>query len=60
MRENVSEEDPPPWVNVQYNIFLRNRKVFLDEKLLKKLWMTPQVIRDRDFIYFLSASVASV
>ena len=36
MRDNIDEEDPPPWVNVREKLFSRSMKGFLDEKLLKR------------------------
>ena len=59
MRENISEEDPPPWVDVQDKLFPRRRQGCLKKKLLDKLGMTQHVIRERYFL-FLSASIASV
>ena len=30
VRKNISEEDPPPWMYVQGELFTRSRKVCLD------------------------------
>ena len=46
------EEDPPPRLNVQDNIFPGSRQGFLDEQLLKKLGMTQCVITERGFLIF--------
>ena len=51
-RENIAEEGSPPWVNVQEKLFLRNRQVYLDEKLLKKLGMTQLIIREKGLLFF--------
>ena len=59
MRENISEEDPHPWVYAKYNIFPRSRQGCLEEKLLNNLGMKQHIIRERDLL-FLSASVAAV
>ena len=53
-RENISEEDTPSWVNVQEKLLPRNRQVCLDDKLLKKLWMTKNVIRERESLFLIS------
>ena len=52
VRDNIFEEDPPPQFNMQDNIFTVIRQVFLDEQLLKKLWMTQCVIIERGFLIF--------
>ena len=52
MRDNIAEEDTPPWVYVQDKIFPRSRQLFLDKKILKKLGITQRVIRERDFLFF--------
>ena len=52
MRKNISEEDPTTWVDVQEKIFPRSRKVCLNEKILNKLWMTQEIIRERDLLLF--------
>ena len=49
VRENISEEDPPPWVDVQEKLFPRNRQICLYEKIPKKFGMTQRVIRERGF-----------
>ena len=48
VRENVDEEDPPPMVDVQEKLFHIKSQGCLDEKILKKLGMTPRVIRERE------------
>ena len=45
MRKNISEEDPPSWVNVQEKLFPRIGKGCLCKKILKKLGMKQSVIR---------------
>ena len=40
MRENIDEENPPPWFDMQDKIFPRIRQGYLYEKTLKKLGMT--------------------
>ena len=57
VRENISEENYPPWFDVQDNLFPRSRQVFLYEKLMKKLGMMQHVIRDRDFLFFITMYV---
>ena len=52
MINNITEEDPPLWVDVQEKLFCRSRQGCLDEKILKKLGTKQFVIRDRVFLYF--------
>ena len=52
VRGNMFEEDTPPQFNMQDNIFPGSRQVFLDEQLLKKLWMTQCVIIERGGLIF--------
>ena len=52
MRENIYEDNPPPWVDVQEKINTIISKVCLDDKILKKLGMTQCVIRERGFLFF--------
>ena len=52
VRDNISEEDPLPWVDVQDMLFPRNRQGFLDDKLLKKLRMLQKIIIESDFLFF--------
>ena len=47
VRKIIAEEDYPPWIYVQGEIFSRSRKVCLDENIRNKLGVTQQVIRER-------------
>ena len=46
--ENISEEDPPPWVYVQGKLFSRSRQGYFAEKILKKLGMIKCVIIEKE------------
>ena len=52
-RENIPEEDTPPWSDVQEKTFPRIMQGCLDKKLLKKFGITQHVIRERDFLFFI-------
>ena len=43
--ENIDEEDPPTWVDVQEKIVTRISKGCVEKNILKKLGMTQCVIR---------------
>ena len=51
--ENIDEEDPPTWVDVQEKIVTRISKGCVEKNILKKLGITQCVIRDRDFLFFI-------
>ena len=51
MRENIAEEDPPTWVDVQEKLFPRISQGCIDEKITKKLGMTKLFIRERDLLF---------
>ena len=53
LRENISEEDTPPWFYMQEKQFPRSRQGFLYENIMNKLGMTQRVIRERSLLFFI-------
>ena len=54
VKYNIAEYYPLLWVAMQDNIFTRTRQEFLDKKPLKKLGSTRRIMRERDFLFFVS------